>query len=302
LCGHRPFLVLADHLTRSGIAVLRLDDRGVGGSTGDKNQCTHDDLLCDVQVALDFLAAHEGIDATRLGLIGHSEGAILAAATAARYGQVSLIVLMGCPALPGDQSIHEQSALISRSSGATEEQIAHERRMNEAVFEVLKRPLDPEAARMQILSILTSHLSTWPDEPIEDNDLAAHTNVMADTVMTPVFRAFLNCEPASHFRHVRCPVLALYGELDIQVPPVAHIPVLRDALSSAGNPDVTVEECAGLNHLFQTATTGAISEYEVIEETMAPSVLERISDWIRSRTHEDAAEQQQPADVSVRRR
>jgi pimeloyl-ACP methyl ester carboxylesterase len=298
LCGHRPFLILADHLTRSGIAVLRLDDRGVGESTGDKDQCTHDDLLQDVQLALDFLAAHDDVDATRLGLIGHSEGAVLAAAAATRYEQLALIVLMGCPVLPGEQTIHEQSALISRQAGATDAQVAHERRMNEAVFAVLKRPIEQESARNQILSILASHLKSWPDQPVEDDDVATHIDVMADTLLTPAFRSFLNCEPAFHFRRVRCPVLALFGELDIQVPPAMHMPVLREALSAAGNPDATLEELRGLNHLFQTASTGAIAEYEVIEETMAPSVLHRLSDWIGLRTLEGAAEQQHAADVA----
>ena len=284
LCGHRPFLVLANHLTRCGVAVLRLDDRGVGESTGDKDQCTHDDLLRDVRLALDFLAAHEDVDATRIGLIGHSEGAVLAAAAATRYEHVAMIVLMGCPALPGEHAIHEQSALISRQSGATEAQVAHERRMNEEVFAVLKRPISPESARTQVLSILASHLKSWPGQSVEDDELVTHINVMADTVLTPAFRSFLNCEPALYFRQVRCPVLALFGELDIQVPPALHMHVLTEALSAAGNPDVTIEECRGLNHLFQTAKTGAISEYEEIEETMAPSVLERISNWIRSRT------------------
>ena len=284
LCGHRPFLVLANHLTRAGIAVLRLDDRGVGGSTGDKDQCTHDDLLQDVRLALDFLAAQAGIDATRIGLIGHSEGAVLAAAAATRHMPPAFIVLLGCPVLPGEQTIHEQSARISRLSGATEAQVVHERRMNEKVFEILKHPPCAESARTRILSILADHLQSWPNAPVADAEVATHTQIMADTVLTPAFRSFLNCEPAFYFRRVRCSVLALFGELDIQVPPTMHVQVLREALSNTDSLDVTIEEFRGLNHLFQTAKTGAISEYEEIEETMAPSVLKRISDWIHSRT------------------
>lgn len=298
LCGHRPFFVLADHLTRSGIAVLRLDDRGVGESTGDKDQCTHDELLQDVHLALDFLAAHKGVDASRLGLIGHSEGALLAAAAATSYEQLALIVLMGCPALPGEQTIHEQAALISRQAGATEAQVAHERRMNEEVFAVLNSTIGQEPARERILSVLASHLKSWPDNSVDDAAVATHIGVMADTVMAPAFRSFLQCEPASYFRSVRCPVLALFGELDIQVPPAIHRQVLWEALSAAGNPDVTLEECRGLNHLFQTATTGSIAEYEVIEETMAPSVLKRISDWIGLRTLEGDAREQHSAEFA----
>lgn len=281
LCGHRPFLVLADHLTRSGIAVLRLDDRGVGGSTGNKDLCTHQDLLRDVRAALDFMAGHDALDPSRLGLVGHSEGAILAAAAAARQPDVSLIVLMACPSLPGEQSIHEQSARIARLAGASEAQIAHEHRMNDAVFRTLRQPLLPAMARDRITSVLAAHLSSWPDMPADDHVLLAeNVNSMADIVLAPAFRAFLACDPALHLRSVRCPVLALFGGLDVQVNPASHMPALSEALGAAGNPDIAIEEWPGLNHLFQTAGTGAISEYEAIEETIAPSVLARISGWI----------------------
>lgn len=284
LCGHRPFLVLADHLTRSGIAVLRLDDRGVGGSTGNKNLCTHEDLLRDVRAALDFMAGHDALDPSRLGLVGHSEGAILAAAAAARQPDVSLIVLMACPSLPGEQSIHEQSARIARLAGASEAQIAHEHRMNDAVFRILRQPLLPAMTRDRITSVLAAHLSNWPGVPADDDVLLAeNVNTMVDIVLAPAFRAFLTCDPAFHLRSVRCPVLALFGGLDVQVNPASHMPALSEALGAAGNPDVAIEEWPGLNHLFQTAGTGAISEYVAIEETIAPSVLARISEWICSR-------------------
>lgn len=283
LCGHRPFLVLADHLTRSGIAVLRLDDRGVGGSTGDKDQCTHDELLLDVRGALDFLAAHPTVDARRVGLVGHSEGAVLAAAAAARYEHVAAAVLMAGPACPGAQTIHEQAALISRLSGATDEQVAHERRMNEAVFEVLGRPLVRDAARTALLPVIARYLADWPDQCIEGVELETGAEAMADVVLAPAFRSFLACDPACHLERVGCPVFALFAQLDVQVPPGIHVPPLRKALSAAGNADVTIEAFAGLNHLFQTAETGALAEYEAIEETIAPAVLDRISGWILSR-------------------
>lgn len=282
LCGHRPFLVLADHLTRAGIAVLRLDDRGVGGSTGDKDQCTHENLLQDVRAALNHLAGHERVDAARLGLIGHSEGTVLAAAAAARHEDIAFVVFMAGVALPGAQTIHEQSALVSRLAGATNAQIAHERRMNEAVFEILMRPLPYGPARERILPILATCLATWPDRPDESRDVMADAGVMADVVLAPAFRSFLNCDPASHLREVRCPVLALFGELDVQAPPATHMPALMEALSMANNADVTAETWRGLNHLFQTATTGDISEYELIEETLAPALLERIATWVLS--------------------
>jgi pimeloyl-ACP methyl ester carboxylesterase len=144
LCGHRPFLVLADHLTRSGLVVLRLDDRGVGGSTGDKDECGHEELLSDVRIALDFLTLHEAVDPNRLGLVGHSEGACLAAAAAGQFPDLAFVVLLACAAGRGEDGIHEQSVLMARAAGATEEQIEHERRMNDRVFEILKGRSTPK--------------------------------------------------------------------------------------------------------------------------------------------------------------
>jgi uncharacterized protein len=288
LCGHRPFFVLADHLTRCGLVVLRLDDRGVGGSTGDKDECGHEELLTDVRTAMDFLACHETVDATRLGLVGHSEGACLASAAAGQFSDVAFVVLMACGAGRGEDGIHEQSVLIARAAGATEEQIAHERRMNERVFEILKGPLDSEAARSAIRPVFAEFLRTWPGgSSLSNAEIGGHVERMADTVLAGAFRFFLRCDFGPYLQCVRCPVLALYGELDLQVPPLSNIPRLREALALAGNAHVTVEEFPALNHLFQTAPTGALSEYEEIEETIAVAVLQRISTWIAALSLKD---------------
>jgi uncharacterized protein len=283
LCGHRPFLVLADHLTRWGAAVLRLDDRGVGGSTGKKDECTHEDLLTDVKTALDFLSRHHAIDPSRVGLIGHSEGACLAAAAAARFPDIAFVVLMACGAGLGEQLIHEQSALIARAAGETPEQIEHERRMNEAVFAILKSPLDRAAAGAAIRPIFAEFLKSWPGQrPLSSSEVAAHVATMVDIVLARAFRSFLTSDSSAYLRQVHCPVLAMYGELDLQVPPGPNLPRLREALEVAGNASVVIEEFSGVNHLFQRAKTGALSEYEEIEETMAPVVLGWITDWLGS--------------------
>ena len=282
ICGHRPFLVLADHLTRAGVAVLRLDDRGVGGSTGDKNDCTHDDLLGDVQVALDFLRGHAGVDRRRVGVIGHSEGASIAAAAAGRSPEaVAFVVLLACATGMGAEVLHEQSRALSREGGATEEQIAHERRMNDAVFAVLARGLDDEATRAALLPLFTEALRGWPGGALVD-DLEEHAATMADAVVPVAFRFFVGCDLGASLTGVRCPVLALYGERDLQVVPGTNLPRLRERLAAAGNTRVTAEELPSLNHLFQTAKTGALSEYDEIDETIAPQVLERVRAWILS--------------------
>ena len=220
LCGHRPFLVLADHLTRCGLAVLRLDDRGVGESTGEKDECTHEGLLTDVRTALDFLYRHHALDPARVGLIGHSEGACLAAAVAARFPDIAFVVLMACGAGLGEQIIHEQSALIARAAGATPEQIDHERRMNEAVFAILRSPLDRAAAGAAIRPIFVEFLKNWPDQPtLSSAKVEEHVERMVDIVLARAFRFFLTCDISAYLRQVHCPVLAMYGELDLQVPP-----------------------------------------------------------------------------------
>lgn len=285
LCGHRLFLVLADHLVRSGLAVLRFDDRGVGGSSGHKDDCTHEDLLGDVQAALDFLSRHPSVDRDRIGLIGHSEGALLAAASGGRFpGSVTFLVLLACAAGRGEDLIHEQAERISRVGGATEDQIMHERRMNESVFAVLKGPLPREQARAAIQPLLRRALETWPGQPPAPGTLQQTVEVMSQIVVAPAFRSLLSCDADEYLREVHCPTLALFGDLDLQVPAASHEPRLRAALSAAGNADVTIERYSRLNHLFQTAATGALEEYELIDETMAPAVLDRVATWIRSKT------------------
>jgi pimeloyl-ACP methyl ester carboxylesterase len=283
LCGHRPFLVLADHLTRWGSSVLRLDDRGAGESTGEKDECTHADLLTDVRTALDFLSRHHAIDPARVGLIGHSEGACLAAAAAARFPDIAFVVLMACGTGIGEHCIHDQSALIARAAGATQEQIDHERRMNEAVFAILKSPLDRAAAGAAIRPIFAEFLRSWPDQPtLSSAEVEEHVERMAGIVLARAFRSSLTCDFSAYLRQVHCPVLAMYGELDLQVPPGPNLPRLREALEVAGNTNVAFEVFPGVNHLFQRAKSGALSEYEEIEETIAPVVLNRITDWIGS--------------------
>ena len=281
LCGHKPFLVLADHLTRSGIVVLRLDDRGVGSSSGKKDQCTYDNLLIDIRAALDYLASRNEVDPSFIGILGHSEGGILAAA-AAYYHLASFSILLACPAALGEDTIHQQAALISELSGATTQQVSHERRMNEAVFAILRQPLSNDSIRADVQSVIATYLRTWPHEGDHDGSFEVHARDMAHAVLAPAFRAFLTCDPRTYLSGIDTPVLALFAELDVQVPPAIHMHLLRTALTSRGNSFVTVEEFAGLNHLFQTATTGSISDYESIEETISPRVLTRISDWVQS--------------------
>ncbi|MFQ5743539.1 MAG: alpha/beta hydrolase family protein [Acidobacteriota bacterium] len=283
--GHKPFLVLADHLSRHGIGVLRVDDRGVGGSSGSVAQSTSEDLAADVLAGVAFLGQQAGIDGRLIGLIGHSEGGIIAPMVAARSNDVAFIVLLAGTALPGRQIMPLQLAAIQRASGRSEENI---RRQLEAQGKLLDRVIadeDEASIRDAVRELVKIQLSTSPrgqaTPPERIEELIAP---QASQLMTPWFRYFLTNDPKVWLRQVRCPVLALGGSLDLQVPAADNLPEMKRVLTVAGNADVTVTELAGLNHLFQTAATGSPAEYSHIEETFSPEALDLITEWIQQHT------------------
>ncbi|HJT76573.1 MAG TPA: alpha/beta hydrolase [Gemmataceae bacterium] len=284
LLGHRPFLVLADHLTRHGVAVLRYDDRGVGGSTGDKLAVTSADLAGDALAAVAFLEGRPEIDPKKVGLIGHSEGGIIAPMAAAKSGGVAFIVLLAGPGLPGEEILYRQGELIARAGGADDKAVARARTMQEKVFAVVKKEKDDKAAREQIEAAVREEMAKLSDgEKKEAEKRKAFGEAQRGFLVTPWFRFFLTYDPAPTLEKVKCPVLALNGERDLQVPAKPDLKVIEQALKDGGNKDVTTKELPKLNHLFQTCKTGAPSEYGKIDETFAPSALEEISGWITKR-------------------
>lgn len=270
LFGHRPFLVLADHLTRAGIAVLRVDDRGVGGSTGDVAGATSEDFAMDVSAAIDFLRTREDIRADRIGLLGHSEGGLIAPLVATRRDDVAFLVLLAGPGIPGDQILYLQAALLARAAGAPEAAIEANRASQERLFEVLRTVEDADERRAKLRAIL-----------LESGEEAL---AQLGQIGSPWFRFFVRHDPAPVLRRVTCPVLALNGALDLQVPATENLQAIAEALEAAGNTGFHVTEYPGLNHLFQHARTGAVTEYGEIEETMSPEVLDDIARWIVART------------------
>jgi pimeloyl-ACP methyl ester carboxylesterase len=279
IMAHKPFLVLADHLTRQGIAVLRVDDRGVGGSTGSFDAATTEEFASDVEASIAFLTSRDEIDAKRIGLIGHSEGGITAPVVAARSKDVAFMVLMAGVGVPIEELLREQSRLLLKVNGATNAAIAANDIVSARLFAAAKSEPDPVAREAKVRAVVDSlmHMTTTPAE----RDGLERSAVM---VSTQWMYYLLNYDPAATLRRIAVPVLAVNGELDLQVPPSQNLPAIRTALEAGGNRDVTVIEFPKLNHLFQTATTGSLSEYGTIEETIAPVVLQTISDWILART------------------
>lgn len=278
VCGHRPFLVWADALSRAGFVVLRLDDRGVGGSTGDKDELTHDELLSDVRMALGWLARDGGgVSGHEIFVMGHSEGALLAAA--AHEGLAGVVLLAG-PGVPGDVLAVAQAETLSRAAGVDDATVAYEAAMNTEVFAAVKLHEAYATRRHAVTAIIRRYLEHWPGLSHTAAELDDAAAAMAETVCAPVFRAFLAAVPATVLGRVSCPVLALFGERDLQTDPTLNVRPAHEALVASPSPSVTVRVVPSVNHLFQRCETGTIEEYEQITETIAPAVVEQVIDWL----------------------
>jgi pimeloyl-ACP methyl ester carboxylesterase len=279
LLGHKPFLVLADHLTRQGIAVLRVDDRGTGGSTGEVMKATSEDFAGDAAAGVEFLKGRAEVQKKKIGLVGHSEGGMIAPMVAARSGDVAFIVLLAGPGQTGEEILRFQVNHLTKEQGATEEQAKKKEEQYVRVFEMMRGEPDDAAARKKALAILG-----------EDREAMAGIMGPFDTpqgmgqLLNAWMRWFLTYDPKPVLAKVRCPVLALNGALDRQIVSKPNLAGIEAALKESGHKDFTVRELPGLNHLFQTAKTGSGQEYAKIDETFAPAALKAVSDWITART------------------
>lgn len=269
LLGHKPFLVLSDYLTRKDIVVLRADKRGIGKSTGDLATATTADFASDAEAGVAYLKTRAEADPRKLGLIGHSEGGVVAPMVAASDPGVAFVVMMAGDGVPGDRIVAEQTRLLTEAAGASKE-----------------KAVEGAAGERELLALV----ETERDETVLEKKL--HEKLAADGVpeaqigssimalTSPWFRYFLTYDPATALRKVACPVLAINGSLDLQVPPAQNLPAIRKALKEGGNKHFEIDELPGLNHLFQTAKTGTPAEYAQIEETLSPVALDKIASWI----------------------
>lgn len=286
LLGHRPFLVLSDHLTRRGIAVLRFDDRGVGESTGNFAAATSRDFASDVLAGVAYLKTRDDVDAGAIGLAGHSEGGLIAPMVAVESDDVAYIVLMAGPGVNGERILYEQGELIARANGASREAIAQNRELQSAMFEVLKTEPDVERAGEVLADLVRAALEAAGEEVraqagiTDDATLDGAVTAQVQSVNTPWFRYFLTYEPAETIERVTVPVLAINGERDLQVPYEENLREIEAALRRGGNTEYEIHALPGLNHLFQYSDTGSPTEYQAIEETWSVEVMELIADWI----------------------
>lgn len=280
--NHKPFKVIADYLTRHGIAILRFDDRGTAHSTGVFGTATSKDFATDVEAAIAFLKSQKNIDKKHLGLIGHSEGGLIAPMVAAGSSDIAFIVLLAGPSLTGKQIILLQDSLIAKANGASPENIRAEMTKSERLFSLAASPGDTAKIRNSMRQYLLMEIDQVKDTTLSAEARTAVVERTVEQLTSPWFRFFLTYDPVPALERVECPVLALNGEKDLQVPPRENLGGIERALRRGKNGRSTIKEMPGLNHLFQHATTGSPLEYPGIEETFSQDALSLMATWIQS--------------------
>lgn len=283
LMGHKPFLVIADYLTRNGIAVLRYDDRGTAQSTGDFHNATSADLANDAEAAVSYLLTRKEINKKKIGLIGHSEGGIIAPMVAARNNKVAFIVMLAGPGLRGKELLELQTAAIAKASGMTETELGNVLKLNSGAYNLVLHSNDTAKLKTDLTDYFRKNLKDDPtlgENPTqEQQDMQA--KAYTDQLYSPWMQCFIKYDPFPTLRKVKCPTLALNGSKDLQVPPAENLALIRKAFTDSGNKKLTAIELPGLNHLFQESTTGSPAEYAKIEQTFSPKALDEILKFIR---------------------
>ncbi len=275
---HRPFLVLADYLTRRGIAVLRYDDRGVGQSTGRFDLATTADLADDALAGVTYLRGHPEIDPGRIGIVGHSEGGMIAPMVASRSPQVALIVLLAGPGIRLDELIVTQHGLFALADGASEAQVEALR----AMYRVIHQTIVAEEDRAAVYSAIGAYYNGLSDAERGLLGWSRSTlNATIESRLTPWWRYLLAFDPAVYLEQVRCPVLALNGDQDLNVVAAENLAAIDQALTVAGNADYRVVQLPGLNHLLNGNGEGEPTDTTRAIETISPEVLELVSSWVR---------------------
>ena len=282
LLGHKPFLVISDYFTKNGIAVLRYDDRGVGQSKGDFESATSEDFATDVESAIAYLKTRKEINKKKIGLAGHSEGGTIAPMVAAKSKDVNFIVLLAGTGIQGDKLLLLQQEAIAKASGVSEDKIKESAEINTKVVDIINQSTDNQKLKTDLTNLISESLKDLKAEDIpngmsKDDFIAAQVN----EISSPWMQFFIKYNPAPTLEKVKCPVLAVNGSKDLQVPAKENLSAIENALKKGGNTHVTIREYPNLNHLFQECKTGAPTEYAQIEQTFSPLALDLITKWIK---------------------
>ncbi len=281
LLGHKPFLVLADHLTKNGIAVLRFDDRGTAESTGDFKTATSLDFARDVEFAIKYLQTRKEINKNQIGLIGHSEGGIIAPMVAAESKDIKFIVLLAGTGIGGDKLLLLQQELIGKASEISDADLQKAKEINEGAFDIVLKSDNTESLETELTYYIKQALKDYPEsEKPTGMSEDEYVGLQVKQLTSPWMIYFIKYKPAPTLEKVNCPVLAINGEKDLQVPAKVNLEAIGNALEKGGNKNVTTKELPGLNHLFQECETGSPDEYSTIEQTFSPIALAEITNWI----------------------
>jgi pimeloyl-ACP methyl ester carboxylesterase len=285
LLGHKPFLVLADYLTKNGIAVLRFDDRGTAASTGNFKTATTLDFSTDVEAAVNYLQTRKEINKNKIGLVGHSEGGMIAPMVASKSKDIGFIVLLAGPGIDGAKLLLLQERLIGKAAGESDSNLAKASAINRGAFDLVVKSTDIQKLKTDLTNYLKEAVKNNPsaEKPkniSEDDYIKSSVNQLAN----PWMQYFLKYNPAPVLEKVKCPVLAIDGSKDLQVPATINLAAIKKALEKGGNKNVTTKELPNLNHLFQECQTGSPSEYAAIEQTFSPIALQEITRWILGQT------------------
>lgn len=283
---HKPFLVLADHLTRNGIAVLRYDDRGFAESTGDHMSATSLDFAKDVEAAINYLKSRKEINKKQIGLIGHSEGGLIAPLVATGSDKVSFIVLLAGPGVSGDQILLQQIAIVGKTAGLSDAYIQNEKKVAQGVFDIVSKYKDDNLRETELKKYYDKVFTDFP-EVVKNSGMKKEDLVNLNVAQSkrPWYKHFIEYDPATSLQKIQCPVLALNGSKDVQIAP-ENLVAIKKALEKGGNKNFTIKEFPNMNHLFQVCETGAVNEYATIEQTISPLVLEEVSGWITNQLNE----------------
>lgn len=281
--GHKPFKLIADQLARKGITVLRYDDRGVGSSGGSAVGATSADFKEDARSAFEYLQTRDEIERSKIGVIGHSEGAMIAFMLASEYDDIAFIVSLAGPGVDGTRILLDQSDHINRLSGVEESILEDNRIVMGKVYELMASNESYQTWTEEILSFTSEYYSQNESINYSEQEIEQAKSNLLNSIPASSYswmRYFVMFDPAPIFGSIKCPVLALNGGKDCQVLAEENITAIQNGLHSAGNSQTTTMILPGLNHLFQNCETGLPNEYGIIEETFDQKTVDLISEWI----------------------
>ncbi|MFD2562548.1 alpha/beta hydrolase family protein [Aquimarina rubra] len=277
MMGHKPYFLIADQLTRNGIGVLRFDERGVGASEGDFNTVTIAVSSSDVKSAVDYLKTRKEIDASKIGLIGHSIGGIVAPKVASETENISFLVLLAAPGVNGDILMLSQKAAIEKTMGLNEMQIAQGQELVKGAYDIIKNSkLDNTSLKDSINSFYSNKYGKMFPEN--------QRKMLVAQITSFEVASLIQSKPSEYLEKIDVPVLAMNGDKDLQVPADENLMVIKNSLTKGSNDSVKIMKLENLNHLFQECKTGAMSEYSEIEQTFSPTALDVITSWIQEQT------------------